>query len=48
VLLPSGLTFDIVKDFNAAILGQMGIDEVVGKAIDRAKEILGEEGVASE
>ncbi|MDK2896752.1 MAG: multiple sugar transport system substrate-binding protein [Candidatus Atribacteria bacterium] len=48
VLLPSGLTFDIVKDFNAAILGQIGTDEVVEKAINRAKEILGEEGVASE
>ena len=46
VLLPPGLTFDIVKDFNAAILGQVGIDEVVEGAINRAKEILGEEGVA--
>jgi len=48
VLLPPGLTFDIVKDFNAAILGQMSIDDVLKRTISRAKEILGEGGVASE
>lgn len=48
VLLPPGLTFDIVKDFNAAILGQVSVDNVVQQAIDKAKEILGEERVATE
>jgi len=48
VLLPPGLTFDIVKDFNAAVLGQMSIDDVMKRTTNRAKEILGEEGVATE
>ena len=44
-LLPPGLTFDLVKDFNAAILGQISVDEVVERAIEKAKDILGEERV---
>ncbi|WP_438317551.1 ABC transporter substrate-binding protein [Candidatus Caldatribacterium sp. SIUC1] len=46
VLLPPGLTFDIVKDFNAAILGQLSVDDVVEQARNKAVDILGEEKVA--
>jgi len=45
-LLPPGLTFDLVKDFNAAILGQISIDDVIKRAIEKAKDILGEDRVA--
>ena len=48
VLLPPGLTFDIVKDFNAAILGQTSIEDVLKRAIERAKDVLGEEGVVTQ
>lgn len=48
VLLPPGLTFDIVKDFNAAVLGQMSVDDAVQQAIEKAIDILGEERVATE
>ncbi len=48
VLLPPGLTFDIVKDFNAAILGQLSIDDVLEGAVAKAVDILGEEKVAQE
>lgn len=46
VLLPPGLTFDLVKDFNAAILGQVSIEDVIKRGIEKAKDVLGEEGVA--
>ncbi len=46
VLLPPGLSFDVVKDFHAVILGQMSIDDALKRAMDRGKEILGEKGVA--
>lgn len=45
VLLPPGLTFDIVKNFNAVILGQMSADEAIQKALDEAKQILGPDQV---
>lgn len=48
VLLPPGLTFDIVKDFNAAVLGQMSVDDAVRQAIEKAIDILGEDRVATE
>lgn len=48
VLLPPGLTFDVVKDFNAAILGQMSVDEVLKQAIAKAADILGEDKVVQE
>lgn len=48
VLLPPGLTFDIVKDFNAAVLGQVSVDDVVKQAIEKAIDILGEDRVATE
>ncbi|MGC8778100.1 MAG: ABC transporter substrate-binding protein [Candidatus Caldatribacteriaceae bacterium] len=48
VLLPPGLTFDIVKDFNAAILGQMSVDSVVQQAVNKAIDIMGEGRVARE
>jgi multiple sugar transport system substrate-binding protein len=48
VLLPPGLTFDIVKDFNAVILGQLSIDEALKRTVEKAKDILGEEAVVVE
>lgn len=45
-LLPPGLSFDVVKDFQAVMLGLMSVDDAVERAIDKAKEILGEEEVA--
>lgn len=48
VLLPPGLTFDIVKDFNAAVLGQVSVDDVVKQAVEKAIDILGEDRVATE
>ncbi|MCS7242966.1 MAG: sugar ABC transporter substrate-binding protein [Candidatus Caldatribacterium sp.] len=48
VLLPPGLTFDIVKDFNAAVLGQMSVDDVVRQAVEKAIDILGEDRVVTE
>lgn len=44
-LLPPGLTFDLVKDFNAFILGQLSLDEVIKKSIEKAKDMLGEDRV---
>jgi multiple sugar transport system substrate-binding protein len=41
VLLPSGLTQDVVKQFEAAVLGQKSIDDAIKEAMRLSEEVLG-------
>ncbi len=48
VLLPPGLTFNIVKDFYGVMLDQMTVDQALKHALQMSIETLGDAGVAPE